>query len=234
MKLLKKISLIALSLYLSGCAHWLDTLDLKDETVLPPSYPVDVKPPPKLHGSIYQSGHEVLLYQDHNANRIGDILTVRLEEATQGEKQSKMKTNKVTTNNTNNGSGTTSGGNIAPIILSEPLSRLITNTGSDLGFDGKGETNEYNKLHGTISVTVMRVLSNGNLIVQGESWITINQGREYVRLSGILRPEDIDPTNTVSSQRLANARINYSGSGQVGNASRGGLFTQMLYKFFPF
>jgi flagellar L-ring protein precursor FlgH len=101
-------------------------------------------------------------------------------------------------------------------------------------FDGKGQTNQNNKLHGTISVTVTRVLSNGNLVIQGESWVTINQGREYVRLAGIVRSDDIEPGNTVSSQRLADSRISYSGSGQVGNSSRGGLLTQLMTKFFPY
>jgi flagellar L-ring protein FlgH len=83
-------------------------------------------------------------------------------------------------------------------------------------------------------VTVVRVLANGNLLVQGESWITIDQGREYMRLMGIVRPEDIEPNNVISSQRVAGARIAYSGTGQVGNVSRGGFLTQTLTKFFPY
>src|SRR5690242_14736950 len=97
------VEMIALAL--CGCGHMLDSLDLRDETVLPPSMPVDNPPPPKVNGSIYQSGHELTLYEDHIAGRVGDILTVRLEEATQGSKQAKTKANKTTTTNTNNGSG---------------------------------------------------------------------------------------------------------------------------------
>lgn len=219
---------------LSGCSHILDTMDLHDETVLPPAYPDDHPPPPKSNGTIYQAGHEISLYQDHIAGRIGDILTIRLEESTQGEKQAKMKTNKTDSINTNNGTAVTENGSIKPQIAHTMVSPLMFNVGEDMQFDGKGETNEYNKLHGTISVTVIRVLSNGNMVVQGESWITINQGREFVRLSGIVRSEDIEPGNLVSSQRLADARISYSGSGQVGNSARGGILTQLMYKFFPF
>ncbi len=215
-------------LALCGCSHFLDTLDLRDETVLPPAYPIDNPAPPKTQGSIYQAGHQISLFEDHIAGRIGDILTIRLEEATQGEKQAKTKTNKTTTNNTDN--GTTS----PPEMLGTKFNRFVFNTGTDLQFDGKGETNEYNKLRGTISVTVTRVLSNGNLVIQGESWVTINQGREYIRLTGLVRPIDIDPFNVVSSQRIADARISYTGSGQVGNATRGGLLTQFLFKFFPY
>lgn len=234
-----KLIIIELSLVLlTGCAH-MDKLGLSDETLYPPAYPVDNPAPPKSSGAIYQEGHQISLYEDHLAHRVGDILTVRLEEATQGEKQAQTKANKVSTSNTNNGPtsnnpSTTGGGNLQPVLLGGMLHSLIFDTGTDLQFDGKGQTNQYNKLRGTVSVTVIRVLANNNLIVQGESWVTINQGREYVRLTGIVRPEDIDNSNSISSQRIANARISYSGSGQVGNASRGGLITQLLYKIFPY
>src|SRR5690606_10747121 len=105
---------------------------------------------------------------------------------------------------------------------------------TNMQFDGKGQTNQSNRLQGMISVTVMRVLSNGNMYIQGESWVTINQGREYIRLTGIVRPQDVTAENIVSSQRIADARITYSGGGMVGNASRGGVLTQLFYKFFPF
>lgn len=208
-----------------GCSpHWLDDAGLRDETVYPATLPIDNPPPPKTNGSIYQAGHEISLYQDHVPGRIGDILTVRLEEATQGEKKAKMKTTKKTTNTTIK----------LPSIEKGHIYGRDVNIDSDLEFDGNGDSSQQNKLHGTISVTVTRVLSNGNLVVQGESWLTINQGREYIRLTGIVRREDIDASNTISSQRLADARISYSGTGQVSNSARGGIITQFLFKFFPY
>lgn len=209
---------------LCGCgSHWLDDVGMRDETVYPAAYPIDNRPPPKRDGTIYQEGYDVPLYQDHIANRIGDILTVRLEEGTQGEKKAKMKTNK-----------------IASDAFSLPGLEKGKITGHDADFNsaqlfnGEGETNQQNKLRGTVSVTVTRVLSNGNLVVQGESWLTLNQGREFIRLTGIVRREDVDANNSVSSQRIADARISYSGNGQVANASRGGILTQLLFKFFPY
>ena len=232
--LLNGVTWLGILTSVCGCNHMLDSMDLRDETIYPATYPIDNPPPPKKNGSIYQAGHEISLYQDHLASRVGDILTIRLEEATTGEKQSNMKTTKNAMENTNMGSGKTANGSTKPIILNSAMSSFNINTGADLQFDGKGQTNAYNKLKGTISVTVTRVLMNGNMVIQGETWITINQGREYIRLTGIVRSEDIEPGNTVSSQRLADARVSYSGSGQVGNASRGGLFTQLMFKFFPF
>lgn len=238
-KLLKSIVLLFSAPILAGCADMMDEMGLYDATLYPPAYPVDYKPPKKTNGTIYQAGYEVSLYQDHIAHRIGDILTVRLEESTQGQKQAETKTSKIATVNTNNGStsnnpSTENSGSLQPVFFGSGVKKFIFNTGDDQEFDGKGQANQSNKLSGTISVTVVRVLSNSNLVIQGESWVMINQGREYVRLTGIVRSEDIDATNTVSSQRLANARIGYSGAGQVGNSSRGGLITQFFAKFFPF
>lgn len=235
LKPLTRMLALTLIIGVTGCNHILDTMDITDETVLPPAYPIDNPAPPKTNGSIYQAGHEISLYQDHIAGRIGDILTVRLEESTTGEKQAQTKANKTNTNNTNNGNGNGSTSSvIKPYLFGGAVNSLVFDTGTDLEFNGKGQTNEYNKLHGTISVTVMRVLSNGNLVVQGESWVTINQGREYVRLAGLVRNEDIEPGNIVSSQRLADARISYTGSGMTGNASHGGLMSQLMFKFFPY
>lgn len=223
---MKRFRLAALAVMLigiSGCAHFLDDAGLRDETVYPAALPIDNPPPPKTDGSIYQAGHEISLYQDHVPGRIGDILTIKLEEATQGEKKAKTKSNKLTADS---------------FILPGTNKGFITGHeaafNTDQEFDGGGESNQQNKLHGTISVTVTRVLSNGNMVIQGESWLTINQGREYIRLTGIVRREDIDANNSVSSQRLADARISYSGTGQIHNATRGGLLTQFLFKFFPY
>lgn len=218
------MAIVAIIAPLCGCAsHWLDDIGVRDETVYPATLPIDNPAPPKTNGSIYQAGHEMSLYQDHIPGRIGDILTVRLEEQTQGEKKAKMKTNKKTDNEL-----------VLPRMKGDHIYGQTVNLNTTMDFNGEGESNQQNKLHGTISVTVTRVLSNGNLMVQGESWLTINQGREYIRLTGIVRRDDIDASNSVSSQRLADARITYSGNGQVSNASRGGVITQLLFKFFPY
>lgn len=219
--IVKISTIILISLPLVNCATYFEN-DNKVE--YPPSYPVDHVPPPNEHGSIYQAGYQVSLYQDRIAYRVGDILTVKLQEQTEGKKKSKTKTDKKATNN---------------FAVNEAFGANLTNalaldTTSDQKFDGNGESNQQNDLKGTISVTVIRVLSNGNLMVQGESWVTINFGREYIQLTGIVRRDDIDADNTVSSQRVANARITYSGNGQVANASRGGILTQFFNKYWPY
>lgn len=218
--------------FLNGC-HTLDDMGLRNETVYPAAMPVQHAPPLKKNGAIYQSGYELSLFRDPIANRIGDIITVKLEEQTTGKKQADMKTNRgLSSNVTSDVVDPIKESKISQTFGKISQSRFF-NTGAQFDFDGKGETNENNKLQGTISVTVTRVLSNNNLVIQGETWVTINQGREYIRLTGIVRSDDILPGNYISSQRIANARISYSGGGQVGNASRGGWLTQFIYKFFP-
>lgn len=217
--MMASLSLTAMTM--TGCANY---FEFDKQPDMKPTYPADVVPPPKRNGSIYQSGYEISLYQDRIAHHVGDVLTVLLQESTNGQKQAKTKSTKKATNQ---------------FAVNEAFGANLTNalgldTSTDQQFDGEGQSNQQNTLNGTISVTVTKVLSNGSMIVSGESWLTINFGKEYVQLSGIVREEDIDPDNTVSSQRVAHARITYSGGGQVANSSRGGALTQLFLKMFPF
>ncbi len=83
-------------------------------------------------------------------------------------------------------------------------------------------------------MTVAQVLANGNMVVQGEKWVKINQGNEYVQLSGIVRPRDIRPDNSVTSDRVANARISYGGTGQINNANAQGWLARFIWSpLFP-
>jgi flagellar L-ring protein FlgH len=189
----------------------------------PPVLPIDNPPPPKRGGTIYQRGHNIRLYDDRIAHRIGDVLTIRLEEATQGEYQARTRTEKRAKLDYP-----------LPIMFGKPVPSLVVNTDTQQSFDGNGRSDQSNRLRGTITVTVTRVLSNENLIVQGESWVSINQGQEYIQLTGIVRPEDILPNNTISSQRIAGAQITYGARGQAGYASRGGLMTKIFNQFFPY
>ncbi|MBL4709532.1 MAG: flagellar basal body L-ring protein FlgH, partial [Flavobacteriales bacterium] len=93
---------------------------------------------------------------------------------------------------------------------------------SENEFEGEGKSNQSNKLSGSISVTVSAVLPNGNLLVQGEKWIQINQGSEFIRLKGIVRPADISANNTVQSTQIADAKISYGGKGALADANVSG------------
>jgi flagellar L-ring protein precursor FlgH len=94
-------------------------------------------------------------------------------------------------------------------------------------FKGEGDSTQSNSLTGTISVTVAEVLANGNLVVRGEELITLNTGSEHIQLAGIVRPEDVTPSNTIKSSQIANAKIVYGGQGQIADVNKKG----WLHKF---
>ncbi|MEO7774842.1 MAG: flagellar basal body L-ring protein FlgH, partial [Steroidobacteraceae bacterium] len=97
-------------------------------------------------------------------------------------------------------------------ILSASLNRSNS-------FDGSGDSSQSNKLQGDITVTIAKRLSNGNLVVRGQKWIGINQGKEFVRIQGIIRPIDIAPDNSVLSTKVADATISYGGKGALADAN---------------
>ena len=101
-------------------------------------------------------------------------------------------------------------------------------------FDGKGEATQSNQLNGEISVTVAEVYPNGTLLVRGEKLLTLNRGDEHIRISGIVRDADISADNRVPSTRVANAKITYSGNGEIARASRQGWLQRFFTMLSPF
>lgn len=170
------------------------------------------------NGAIYQSGFGLSLYEDRKAHRIGDIITITLSERTAASKQAENEISK--------GSS---------LSLATPKLGSLTD-GLDMGvdisgnrdFNGESDASQSNSLSGSITVTVADVLPNGILRVRGEKWITLNNGDELIRISGLVRADDIGPDNTVMSTRVADARITYSGRGAFANASQPGWLSQFF------
>ncbi len=229
------LGLIVLSLFAAGCS----TSPAKKasegfETVRPPF----VSPPPPQQGSIFQAGFGMTLYEDIRARRVGDILTVVLSERTNASKQASTSTSKDTSIEMEN--PTLFGRQLRfdlprPFNSSKQNATLETSVGGANSFDGEGDSAQSNSLTGNVTVTVAEVLPNGNLIIQGQKHLTINQGDEFIRFSGIVRPSDINPDNTVLSTKVANARIAYVGEGMVADAnSQGWLGKFFNSKWWPF
>jgi flagellar L-ring protein precursor FlgH len=179
-------------------------------------------------GAIYHDAQGMELFADPRAHRVGDILTIVLVESTQASKKASTSTSKKDTADV-----------AAPTVMGKGLSingnPLSVGLDSERAFDGSGSSSQSNQLTGQITVTVAQRLSNGNLIVRGEKWLTINQGQELVRIAGIVRPQDIGPDNTVPSTRVADARISYTGRGTLADAnSRGWLSRFFNSKWMPF
>jgi len=166
---------------------------------------------------------------DLRARSVGDILTVLLVEKTDASKESSSSSAKDSNVDTGipifGGRGITNRG--VPILNNE--------IASSNSFDGKADSSQSNKLNGSITVTVADRLPNGNLLVRGEKRITINQGEEYIRLQGIVRPIDIGPRNTVPSTQIADAQIIYSGKGHQADSNHPGWLTRFFNSpWFPF
>ena len=175
-------------------------------------------------GSLFDDVYSQNLFSDIKAHRIGDIITVILNENTNANKQAKSELAKETTVNMQ-----------SPNFLGRTLSKLSAGLIGSNEFDGEAKMQQNNSLSGEISVTVNKVLANKNLVVRGEKWITLNSGEEYVRLTGIIRPEDISSDNTVDSNKIANARMQYSGQGFVHNTQNPGWISKILnHPYWPF
>ncbi|MGB5325344.1 MAG: flagellar basal body L-ring protein FlgH, partial [Pseudomonadales bacterium] len=110
-----------------------------------------------------------------------------------------------------------------------------TSVAQDRSFDGSGEADQQNSLSGNIAVTVSGVLPNGLLVIRGEKWMTLTTGQEFIRLKGLIRPDDISSSNTVPSTKVADARITYSGTGELADASRQGWGSRFFNsRYWPF
>jgi flagellar L-ring protein precursor FlgH len=215
------------SFYLSVCAALtLNTL-AGCQTVAPPkdddglSWAQDPAPPAN-NGSIYQPGRDVALFENPIAHHVGDIVTVVLNEQTAAQKSATTTTSK----NTNDVlPGMTLLGAAATIHGTPVLSNNINDSTK---FEGDGASKQSNSLTGYITATVIRVLPNGNLFVKGEKWIAINQGQEYVRMTGVVRPIDLAPDNSIPSLKVASAKISYGGKGAVADANAQGWLSRFF------
>ena len=191
--------------------------------------PAEDQAPATTPGAIYAQGTEVSLWENVTARNVGDTLTIRLEESTNAEKSVSTNTNKASEAEL---AGPTVFGR--PVTVNgTPILEGSMNTESS--FNGNGASKQSNALDGALSVTVAKRFANGNLLVRGQKWISINQGQEYVRIQGIVRPIDIDPDNSISSLKVADAMIAYGGKGALANANSPGILSRFFnLPFLPF
>ncbi|MBO9622009.1 MAG: flagellar basal body L-ring protein FlgH [Sphingomonas sp.] len=184
-------------------------------------------PPPaqaSANGSIFQaSDGYAALYEGARARRVGDPLTIVLVERTSASKSASSKLD-------------SAGGFGLTPPSAGPLSfdPNTTKASGTRNFNGTGTADQANALSGEISVTVAAVYPNGTMLVQGQKRVTLNRGDEFVQIKGIVRPADIDANNRVPSTRVADARIAYTGKGDVARASRQGWLSRFFQMLSPF
>ena len=218
----------ALTLGTQGC-HWLLPMNgplhgpaMHDgEPELPPALEAPPGPAP---GSLYTSATSMRLFDDLKAYRPGDILTVMLQESTVSSKNAN-------TNLGKNASATLS----PPNLLGKTYHDISASLSGTRSFTGKASASQQNLLTGSVTVVVQKVLPSGALYVKGSKLVRLNQGDEEVFVSGFVRPEDVSRDNKVSSLRLADAKISYTGRGDLAETNTMGWLSRILNSsWFPF
>jgi len=225
MKLARHSIAVGLLALLSGCAAIQTT---------PPSavhQPMSVRPEAMAtalpaNGAIYQTVQARPLFEDRRARRIGDTITINLVERNTAQKSANA-------NATRNGNMSAGIGPINRLPL-KGLNGLELEAEAESDFNGKGAAAANNVFNGTITVTVIDVYPNGNLLVSGEKMVAINQGNEFIRFSGVINPNNVTTANTVQSTQVADARIEYRGSGFIDESNTMGWLQRFFVAIMPF
>lgn len=218
-----KVLLLAVCLLaLGACAQ----LPRKNVVEGPTSAPPQPLPPAPADGSIFQASYIKPLFEDRRPRRVGDILTVILDEQVSATKSSAA-------NASRDGSVGLSLDQV-PDVLGDLLAGQGIDISGSNDFSGQGGAEASNTFTGTITVTVMSVLPNGNLQVAGEKRIGINQGVEYILFSGVVNPRMISANSTIISTQVANVRLEYYGDGYISEAQSMGWLQRLFLNISPF
>ncbi|KAA8918702.1 MULTISPECIES: flagellar basal body L-ring protein FlgH [Xanthomonas] len=214
---------LLLPVLLGGCAGLgVAAGDVRPYAPMAPIVPVMAPQAQPTAGAIYAAGPGLQLYSDRRARDVGDLLTITLVESTNASSTANTSISKkdaVTM--------------ATPTLLGAPLTVNGTNilnnsTSGDRSFAGKGNTAQSNTMQGSITVTVMQRLPNGNLVIQGQKNLRLNQGDELVQVQGVVRAADIAPDNTIPSSKVAEARIAYGGRGAVAQSNAMGWLSRFF------
>jgi flagellar L-ring protein FlgH len=175
-------------------------------------------------GTIYLPDRYMALASDQRARRVGDVISIRLIERTQATKSASAKTSRSSNMRTR-------------LPAARPFSYVpdgLLDGGGDQSFDGKGTAAQSNQLTGEISAVVEKLLPGGSMYIRGRKQLVLNRGTEFIEVSGIIRVQDIQPGNMIESPRIANARISYTGRGEVALQSKSGWLQRFFTLVTPF
>jgi flagellar L-ring protein precursor FlgH len=218
---MKHVLLALTALALSACSV-LPREPLAHSEGFRPVYPVAQAQPQMATGAIYNGAQSEAFFGRGRAFQVGDVITVILDESTQaGRTQSGVVKR-------------TSSNDVVPAAMGGGLLPAANLLGGTIKNEGSGTADQTATLKGSVAVSVIDVMSNGNLVLRGEKQLALTEGAEIIQVAGVVRPDDIAPNNTVASRRLANAQITYRGTGDMAAASRAGWATSGLLKLWPF
>jgi flagellar L-ring protein FlgH len=213
--LFKFVTRLSPALLLTACAYQMPLPPTPDDPHYAPVWVDAHEQDGIINGAIYRPASAMNLYQ-RRAYRLGDVLTINLNEATTASKSSGTSFSRDSSNN------------VADMTLFGSNINTNTSVGSGAEFDGAANSDQSNQLQGNITVTVTNVLPNGLLEVRGEKWLQLNRDKEFIRISGLVRKEDIAPDNTIASTRVADVRIAYSGTGTLADTNNPGALSRFF------
>ena len=238
MQSIKSLLVVGLAASVAACSAPPKMSDAEFKPIL--SIPAD--PEPLVTGSIYNGGRNDNWFGRKKDYKVGDIITVVLNEQTQANRVNNTSVSRETENDVAEGLVPNITSNLPGFIpranfLRDRAGRLTNGLkldGSTIGSESSGSADQRASLSGSVSATVTQVLANGNLVVRGEKRLDLSEGGETIRVAGIVRSDDIGPNGTVFSRRLANAQISYTGSGDLASANKVPWGTGFLFKIWPF
>ena len=226
-KLLRLTTAVCVVSGLSACSS-VPSANMSHSPQFEPVYPMAAAPAKPATGAIYVGRQSDSWFGKSKSFQVGDVITVLLNESSQASR-------------TQNGSITRESKNdMVPPGLANWGKGLggfmngIKMDGSSMSNKGTGAADQQATLTGSVAVSVVEVMPNGNLVLRGEKQLALTEGSEIIQVAGIIRPDDVAPNNTVQSRRLANAQIAYRGSGDLANATKAGWGTSTLLKIWPF
>lgn len=223
--------------FITGCAGLrTDTAHVPEiKSVQTPKFPY-YEPQKPAEGSLWSELSQIALYSDNRARRIGDIVVVRVEEDPEASLNAKTKADR----------SSKVGASLKYFGLMKALAaknkNLPQNPGEEdliaaavkTGMSGDGSSNRAGYVRAFVSAVVVKVFPNGNLYINGKREIKVNHETQYIVVAGIIRPQDISTTNEISSIKVADARISYSGVGILADKQRPGWGTRLLDYVWPF
>lgn len=221
MTMSRALGRLAVVLTLAGCGTTPSSIVQQPTTARPPAAPVQAAG----NGAIFQVASYTPLFEDRRARHVGDVLTIVINEKTQAGKKAASSGEKT-------GAVNSSIGAIAKLPL-KTFQGVGVKADSSSTYDDKSAIDSSNLFTGTITVTVTEVLPNGNLAVAGEKQIALDKSTEYIRLSGVVQPDAIEAGNTVSSAKVADARIEYRSSAKFDSAEVASWLARFFLSFIP-
>jgi flagellar L-ring protein FlgH len=230
MKALRYVILLILIAGVAACTNTRKDLITEDELALPVEEQTEYVQSP---GSLWTPGAKfVNMYSDPLARRVGDIIMVQIVESTAAD-------NKVTTESKRDNTIDNNIENLLglPLDKSSAFGYGITPTvkatsASDFKADGK--TERGGNISAVISARVVKILPSGNMVISGKKQTRVNDESQYILLAGTIRPEDISPNNTIQSNYVADLKLDYYGSGILGDQQSKGFINRVIDKIWPF